>query len=168
MFSVCLCAQFQANPKEFHISVMNKIIRYLKHTPNIGLWYPKCATLKLLGYSDSDFAGSWVDRKSTSGGCHLLGRSLVSWSSKKQNSVALSTAEVEYIATGACCAQILYMKQTLLDFGVQLDRLPLLFENESVVKLDKTQSNTLALSTLIFAITSCVIMSRKEISLSEV
>ena len=65
----------------------------------------------------------------------MLGRSLVSWSSKKQNSVALSTAEVEYIAAGACCAQILYMKQTLLDYGVVLEKVPLLYENESTVKL---------------------------------
>ena len=78
-----------------------------------------------------------MDRKSTSGGCHLLDRSLVSWSSKKQNSVALSTAEAEYIAAGAYCAQILYMKQTLLDFGVKLDRIPLLCDNESAVKFIK-------------------------------
>jgi hypothetical protein len=78
-----------------------------------------------------------VDRKSTSGVCHLLGRSLVSWSSKKKNSVALSTAEVKYIAAGACCAQILYMKQSLLDYGVQLGSVPLLYDNESVVKIAK-------------------------------
>ena len=65
----------------------------------------------------------------------MLGRSLVSWTSKKQNSVALSTAEAEYIATGACCAQILYMKQTFLDYGVVLEKVPLLCDNESVVKL---------------------------------
>jgi len=65
----------------------------------------------------------------------LLGRSLVSWSSKKQNSVALSTAEAEYIAAGACCAQILYMKQSLLDYGVELDRIPLLCDNESAIKI---------------------------------
>ena len=137
MFSVCLCACFQTNPKESHLSAVNRILWYLKHTPSIGLWYPKGCSLDLLGYSDSDFAGSRVDRKSTSGGCHLLGRSLVSWSSKKQNSVALSTAEAEYIAAGACCAQILYMKQILLDFGVQLDRIPLLCDNESAVKIAK-------------------------------
>jgi hypothetical protein len=66
----------------------------------------------------------------------LLGRSLVSWTSKKQNSVALSTAEAEYIATGACCTQILYMKQTLLDYGVVLEKVPLLCDNESAVKID--------------------------------
>ena len=115
MFSICMCARFQANPKESHLSAVKRILRYLKHTPSIGLWYPKGASFTLLGYSDSDFAGCRVDRKSTSGGCHLLGHSLVSWSSKKQNSVAMSTAEAEYIATGACCAQILYMKQSPLD-----------------------------------------------------
>ena len=65
----------------------------------------------------------------------MLGRSLVSWSSKKQNSVALSTAEAEYIAVGACCAQILYMKQTLLDYGIVLEKVPLLCDNESAIKL---------------------------------
>ena len=67
----------------------------------------------------------------------MLGRSLVSWSSKKQNSVALSTTEAEYIAVGTCCAQILYMKQTLLDYGVVLEKVPLLCDNESAVKLVK-------------------------------
>jgi hypothetical protein len=65
----------------------------------------------------------------------LLGRSLVAWSSKKQNSVALSTAEAEYISAGACCAQILFMKQSLLDYGVVLDRVPLVCDNESAVKI---------------------------------
>ena len=65
----------------------------------------------------------------------MLGRSLVSWMSKKQNSVALSTAEAEYIAAGACCTQILYMKQTLLDYGVVLEKVSLLCDNESTVKL---------------------------------
>jgi hypothetical protein len=115
MFSVCMCARFQANPKESHLSALKRILRYLKYTPSIGLWYPHGACFELLGYSDSDFVGCRVDRKSTSGGCHLLGRSLVAWSSKKQKSMALSTAEAEDISAGACCAQILYMKQSLLD-----------------------------------------------------
>ena len=74
----------------------------------------------------------------------MLGRSLVSWTSKKQNSVALSTIEVEYIAAGACCAQILYMKQTLLDYGVVLEKVPLLCDNEGAVKL---ANNSIAPST---------------------
>jgi hypothetical protein len=135
MFSVCMCARFQACPKEPYLSAVKRILRYLKHIPSIGLWYPKGARFQLVGYSDSDYAGCKIDRKSTSRGCHLLGRSLVSWSSKKQNSVALSTAEAEYIATRACCVQILYMKQTLLDYGVVLDKVPLLCDNESAIKI---------------------------------
>ena len=83
MFSVCICTRFQANPKEAHLIAFKRILRYLKHTPSIGIWYPKGAIFELVGYSDSDYAGCKVDRKSTSGGCHLLGRSLMSWSSKK-------------------------------------------------------------------------------------
>ena len=123
-----MCARFQANPKEAHLSVVKRILRYTKHTLSIGLWYPKGASFQLIGYSDLDYAGCKIDRKSTSEGCHMLGRSLVSWSSKKQNSVVLSAA-------GACGAQILYMKQTLLDYGVVLEKVPLLCDNESVVKL---------------------------------
>jgi hypothetical protein len=78
MFSVCMCDQFQANPKKDHLRAVKRILRYLKHTPSIGLWYPKGATFDLIGYSDSDYADCKIDRKSTFGGCHLLGRSLVS------------------------------------------------------------------------------------------
>ena len=76
-----------------------------------------------------------VERKSTSGTCQLLGRSLVSWSSKKQNSVALSTVEAEYKSTGSCGAQILWMKATLNDFGIKFKKVPLLCDNESTIKL---------------------------------
>jgi hypothetical protein len=103
MFSVCMCARFQANPKKAHHSVVKIILRYLKHTPSIALWYPKGATFDLVGYSDSNYAKCKIDRKSTSRGCHLLGRSQVSWNSKKKNSVALSTVEAEYIVACACC-----------------------------------------------------------------
>jgi hypothetical protein len=130
-----MCVRFQARPKEPHLSAVKRILRYLKHTPSIGLWYPKEARFQLVDYSDSDYTGCKIDRKSTSGECHLLGRSLVSWSSKKENSVALSTTKAEYIAAGACCAQILHMKQTLLDYCVVLDKVPLLCDNESAIKI---------------------------------
>jgi len=135
MLSVCMCARFQANPKECHLVTVKRILRYLVLTPNLGLWYPKGSTFDLLGYSDSDYAGCKVDRKSTTGTCQFLGRSLVSWSSKKQNSVALSTAEAEYVADGACCAQLLWMRQTLSDFGCEYKKIPLLCDNESAIKL---------------------------------
>jgi hypothetical protein len=134
---VCVCARFQANPKESHLKALKRIIRYLKHTPNIVLWYPKGANPTLVGFSDSDFAGSLVDCKSTSGACYFLGCSLVSWSSKKQNSVALSTVEAKYIAVDSCCTQILYMKQSLVDYNIKLGSVPILCDNESAMKIAK-------------------------------
>jgi hypothetical protein len=83
MFSVCMCARFQASPREVYLKVAKRILRYLKHTPNVGLLYHKGAQFELIGYSDSDYAGHKVDRMNTSGCCQFLGRSLVSWSSKK-------------------------------------------------------------------------------------
>jgi hypothetical protein len=111
------------------------ILRYLVHTPYIGLWYPKGSTFDMIGYSDSDYAGCKVDRKSTSGTCQFLGRSLVSWSSKKQTSIALSNAEAKYVVAGQCCAQLLWMRQTLRDFGYNLRKVPLLCDNESAIRL---------------------------------
>jgi hypothetical protein len=107
MLSVCMCARFLSNPKEVHLRAIKRIMRYLVYTPKFELWYPKGSTFDQIGYSDADYAEFKIDRKSTSGTCQFLGRSLVSWASKKQNSVALSTAEAEYIVIGHCCAQLL-------------------------------------------------------------
>ena len=78
MFSVCMCAKFQASPRESHLKATKRILRYLKHTQNIGLWYPKEAKFELVSYSNSDYAGCKVERKSTSCTCQLLEISLVS------------------------------------------------------------------------------------------
>jgi hypothetical protein len=86
--------------RECHLVAVKRILRYLVATPCFWILYPEGSTFDLIGYSDSDYAGCKVDRKSTSGTCQFLGRSLVSWSSKKQTSVALSTAEAEYVAAG--------------------------------------------------------------------
>ncbi|GJY18264.1 hypothetical protein Tco_0389755 [Tanacetum coccineum] len=98
-FSTCLCARYQANPKESHLIAVKRIFRYLKGTPSLGLWYPKCLGFDLKGYSDSDYAGCNMDRKSTLGACQLLGGKLVCWSAKKQQSVAMSSAKAEYSQT---------------------------------------------------------------------
>ena len=97
--------------------------------------YPKGAKFELVGYSNSDYAGCKVERRSILGTCQLLGRSLVLWSSKKQNSIALSIVKAEYIFTGSCCSQILWMKATLNDFGIKFNKVPLLCDNESAIKL---------------------------------
>jgi hypothetical protein len=96
---------------------------------------PQGSTFDLIGYSDADYAVCKIDRKSTSGTCQFLERSLVSWASKKQNSVALSTAEVEYIAARHCCAQLLCMRQNLMDYGYKLSKVPLLCDNESAIRM---------------------------------
>jgi hypothetical protein len=135
MLSVCMCARFQANPKEVHLRVVKRIIRYLVYTPKFGLWYPRRSTFDLIGYSNADYVGCKIDRKRTSGTCQFLGKSLVSWASKKQNSIALSIAEAEYIIAGHCCAQLLWMRQTLRDYGYKLTKVPLLCNNESAIRM---------------------------------
>ena len=105
-FSVGVCARFQAAPKESHLTIVKRIIRYINGTSDYGIWYSRDSNECLAGYSNADWAGCIDDRKSTSGGCFYLGNNLVSWMSKKQNSVSLSTAEAEYIATASYCAQL--------------------------------------------------------------
>ncbi|KAL4297592.1 hypothetical protein GQ457_12G032270 [Hibiscus cannabinus] len=83
MFSVCLCARFQANPKESHLKAVKRIFRYLQDTPSLGLWYLRDSTFDLHTYSDADYGGCKIDRKSTSGTCQFLGNMLISWFSKK-------------------------------------------------------------------------------------
>lgn len=83
MSSVCTWVRYEACPKESHLTAVKRILKYLKGTSNVGLWYPKGTPLYLTGYSDSDFAGCKLDRKSTSNTCHLLGSSMVSWNCKK-------------------------------------------------------------------------------------
>jgi hypothetical protein len=135
MLSVCMCARFQAAPKECHLRAVKRIMRYLVLTPYLGLWYPKGAHFELIGYSNADYAGCKIYRKSTSKTCQFLGRSLVCWSSKKQNSVSLSTAEAEYVADGSCCAQLLWMRQNLKDYGYTMNQVSLLCDNEGVIKI---------------------------------
>ena len=137
MFNVCLCARYQSCPKESHLLTVKRIFRYLKDTPSLGLWYPKGSSFALHAYSDADFGGCKIDRKSTSGTCQFLGNILVSWFSKKQHNVALSTIEVEYIAIGSCCAQVLWMKQQMEDFGITMDHIPIKCDNTSAISLTK-------------------------------
>jgi hypothetical protein len=135
MLSVCMRARFQSDPKECHLVAVKQILRYLVHTTCFGIWYTKGSTFDLIEYSDSDYAGCKVERKITSRTCQFLGRSMVSWSSKKQTSVVLCTTEAEYVAAGQCCVQLLWMRQTLRNFGYSLSKVPLLCDNESAIPL---------------------------------
>ncbi|KAJ9546972.1 hypothetical protein OSB04_019515 [Centaurea solstitialis] len=102
MFATCVCARYQAKPKESHLAMVKRIFRYLKGTPYYGLWYPKGLGFELQAYSDADYGGCNMDRKSTSGHIQLLGNKLVSWASKKQQCVSTSTAGSEYVAAASC------------------------------------------------------------------
>ncbi|KAJ9561366.1 hypothetical protein OSB04_006526 [Centaurea solstitialis] len=110
--------KYQSDPNESHMHVVKGILRYLKKTPSLGLWYPLHLGIDLLAYTDSDCGRCQVDRKSTSGSCHFLGGKLVSWSSKKQNCVSTSTAEAEYVAAASCCFQALWMQTQLRDMAI--------------------------------------------------
>ena len=137
LFCVCLCARFQSNPKESHLTAVKRIFRYLIGTENLGLWYPKGQEFSVVGYCDADFAGCRVERKSTSGSCIFLGGCLISWNSKKQNSIALSTAEAEYVASGSCTAQILWVQSQLADYGISIQKIPIMCDNSSAINLAK-------------------------------
>ncbi|GJT07560.1 retrovirus-related pol polyprotein from transposon TNT 1-94 [Tanacetum coccineum] len=99
MFAVCACARYQVNPKVSHLHAVKRIFRYLKGQPKLGLWYPKDSPFDLVAYTDSDYVGGSLDRKSTIGGCQFLGCRLISWQCKKQTVVANSTTEAEYAKT---------------------------------------------------------------------
>ncbi|KAK6139099.1 hypothetical protein DH2020_027160 [Rehmannia glutinosa] len=134
-FAVRVCARFQSTPKESHMTAAKRILGYLKECQEVGLWYPKEGGFKLVGYSDSDYVGCRVDRKSTSGTCQMLGNRLVSWFNKKQNSIATSTAEAEYIAAGSCCIQVLWMRQQLRDYDIKEREIPIMCDNFSAIAI---------------------------------
>ncbi|GJW58123.1 retrovirus-related pol polyprotein from transposon TNT 1-94 [Tanacetum coccineum] len=114
--------------------------RYLKGTPNLGLWYPKGSAFDLKAYSDLDYAGCNLDRKITSGGCQILRGKLVCWSVKKQSSVAMSSAKAEYVAAAGCYAQVLWIKSQLADYDVLYDKVPIFFDNTSVIAISNKSS----------------------------
>ncbi|XP_074323956.1 secreted RxLR effector protein 161-like [Apium graveolens] len=131
----CLCARFQAKPREPHLIVVKRIMRYLKGTQSLGLWYTRESNFSLVGYSDADFAGCKIDRKSTSGGCQYLGDRLVTCQSKKQKSISTSTTEAKYVAAGSCCAQILWMKNQLMNYGLSYSKIPIFCDDQSSIEM---------------------------------
>ncbi|GJS53487.1 putative ribonuclease H-like domain-containing protein [Tanacetum coccineum] len=133
MFSVCACSRFQVQPKVSHLNAVKRIFRYLKGQPKLGLWYPKDSPLILEAFSDSDYAGASLDRKSTTGGCQFLGSRLISWQCKKQTVVANSTTEAEYIAASHCCGQVLWIQNQMLDYGFNFMQTKIHVDNESAI-----------------------------------
>ncbi|GKD93752.1 hypothetical protein Tco_1373589 [Tanacetum coccineum] len=104
VFAVCMCARYQASPTKKHLEALKRVFWYLRETINWGLWYLKDTDMALTAYADADHAGCQDTRRSTSGSAQFLGDKLVSWSSKKHKSTAISTTEAEYISMSGCCA----------------------------------------------------------------
>ncbi|PNX70323.1 gag-pol polyprotein, partial [Trifolium pratense] len=136
-FAVGVCARYQAEPKMSHLTQVKRILKYVNATSDYGIMYSHTNNARLMGYCDADWAGCADDRKSTSGGCFYLGENLISWFSKKQNCVSLSTAEAEYIAAGSSCSQLLWMKQMLKEYNVEQDALTLYCDNLSAINISK-------------------------------
>nr|GFB30126.1 hypothetical protein [Tanacetum cinerariifolium] len=99
---------------------MYRSFRYLKGHPKLGLWWPKDSPFDLVAYTDSDYAGASLDRKSTKEGCHYFRSRLISGQCKKQTVVASSTIEAKYVAPSSCCGQVLWIQNQLLDYGRDL------------------------------------------------
>nr|GEV72685.1 uncharacterized mitochondrial protein AtMg00810-like [Tanacetum cinerariifolium] len=128
--ATCLCARYQAKPTEKHLKKVKRIFRYLWGIVNTGLWYMKDSGFELTGFSDADYAGCKDTFKSTSGGAQFLGKKMVSWSSKKQDCTTLSTAEAEYASLSACCAQVLWIRTQLTDYGFHFNKIPIYCDSE--------------------------------------
>jgi hypothetical protein len=138
MHAVGMVGRYQSAPKQSHLLAFKIIFRYLQGTMNYGLWYPRNHNFQLSVYSDADWANCVDERKSTSGGTFFLGDSLVSWLSKKQGSISLSTTEAEYIAAATCCNQVLWMIQTLADLEVNyIAPIPIHCDNTNAISVSK-------------------------------
>ncbi|GJU34002.1 retrovirus-related pol polyprotein from transposon TNT 1-94 [Tanacetum coccineum] len=134
-FAICMCARYQTRPTKNHLHTVKRIFRYLRGTINQGLWYLKDSLIALTTFADADHAGCQDTRRSTSGSMQFLGDRLVSWSSKRQKSAAISSTEAEYIAMSGCCAQILWMRSQLTDYGLGFNKIPMYCDNKSAIAL---------------------------------
>ncbi|GKC30237.1 putative ribonuclease H-like domain-containing protein, partial [Tanacetum coccineum] len=123
-------------PKTSHLNAM-RIFKCLKGKPHLGLWYPRESPFDLEAFSDSDYGGSNLDRKSITGGCQFLGQRLISWQCKKQTIVATSTTEAEYVAAANCCGQVLWVQNQLLDYGFNFMNTKIHIDNESTICIMK-------------------------------
>nr|GEW44051.1 retrovirus-related Pol polyprotein from transposon TNT 1-94 [Tanacetum cinerariifolium] len=134
-FAICMCARYQARPTERYIHAVKRIFRYLRETVNQGLWYPKDSSVALTAFADAVHAGCQDTRRSTSESLQFLEERLISWSSKRQKSAAISNTKDEYITLSRCCAQILWMRSQLTDYGLGFNKILMYFDNKSAIAL---------------------------------
>ncbi|BFG32621.1 hypothetical protein CerSpe_188960 [Prunus speciosa] len=138
MYSVCLISRYMADPTEEHLLAAKRVLRYLKGTLELGLFYAREGAIELFAYTDNDYAGDYDDRKSTSGYVFKLSGGAVAWASKKQPIVTLSTTEAEYVAAVACACQSIWMKRVFNHFSPSQSKCITVFcDNSSAIKLSK-------------------------------
>jgi transposase InsO family protein len=138
MFAVNLIARFMEHPVENHLMDAKRILRYIRGTQELGILYKKGSQAELIAYSDSDYGGDVDDRKSTPGYVFMMGSGAVSWSSRKQPIVTLSTTEAEFIAAAHCVCQGIWLKRILECIGLEQRKcLTVLCDNSSTIKLSK-------------------------------
>ncbi|GJU47117.1 hypothetical protein Tco_1204383 [Tanacetum coccineum] len=128
-------SHYRGSATEKHLHAVKRIFRYLGGTVNRGLWNSKDSSIALTAFADADHAGCQDTRRSTSGSMQFLGDRLISWSSKRQKSAAISSTEAEYIALSGCCAQILWMRSQLTDYGFGFNKIPMYCDNKSAIAL---------------------------------
>nr|GEU40257.1 retrovirus-related Pol polyprotein from transposon TNT 1-94 [Tanacetum cinerariifolium] len=133
--ATCLCAWYQAKPTAKHLKEVKRIVRYLRGTVNMGLWYTKDSGYELTEFSTADYARCKDTFKSTSAGAQFLGEKLVSWSSKKQDCTALLTAKAEYVSLSAYCAHVLWMRTQLTDYGFHFNKIPIYCDSKSAISI---------------------------------
>jgi hypothetical protein len=137
-YVVSVLGQFMSQPRQTHWIAAKHVLRYLRGTVGYGMRYASGVDMRLQGYADADWVGSVVDRKSTSGCCFTLGSALVSWCNRKHNSVALSTAEVEYIALCVAIHEAVWLRKLFADlFGHDMDSTVIHCNNQHCVKLSE-------------------------------
>ena len=138
MFVVSLLSRYMDHPTELHFEVAKRVLRYLKGTCDFGILYSKRGEDKLIAYTNSDYAGDLNDRKSTSGYVFMLNSGAVSWSSKKQPIVILSTTEAEFVAAVAYACQVVWMRRIMASFNLlQSDSTTVYCDNSSTIELSK-------------------------------
>ncbi|GJT23533.1 putative reverse transcriptase, RNA-dependent DNA polymerase [Tanacetum coccineum] len=137
MFAVCACARYQGNLKVSHLHAMKRIFKYLKGQPKLGLWYLKYSPFDFVAYTDSDYAGASLYRKSTTGGYQLLQCRLISWQCKKQTMVANSITKAEYIAALNCCGWVLWIQNQLLNYRYNFMQTKIHIDNKSTICIVK-------------------------------
>ncbi|GJY50898.1 hypothetical protein Tco_0441745 [Tanacetum coccineum] len=137
MFDFCAYTRFQVTPKVSHLHAVKRTFRYLKGQPKLVLWYPRDSPFDLEAFSDSDYAGASLDRKSTTGGCQFLGKRLISWKCKKQTIVANFTTKAKYVAAANCCGQVLWIQNQMLDYGFNFMNTKIYIDNKSTIYIVK-------------------------------